>query len=286
MNKGKYLYIIAGPTASGKTQKALDLASEWNTEIISADSRQFYKEMNIGTAKPSNEQLKTVPHHFISNISIHDTYDAGKYEKEVLVLLDQLFNKYDRLIMVGGSGLFIKAITSGFDAFPAIDTNIREELQAKYSTEGIEILQKIVSDNDPEYYARVDIYNHRRLQRAAEIILQTGRAFSSYQSSIPKERDFNIVKNIIELPREQVYNQINKRVLDMIEQGLEAEAMSLYPFRNLRPLQTVGYNEWYKSAEGIYSRDKAIELIQQNTRNYAKRQMTWFRNDGGWKVLK
>ena len=285
MKKGKYLYIIGGPTASGKTQTAIDLALKWNTEIISADSRQFYREMNIGTAKPSIEQLNTVPHHFINNISIHDTYDAGLYEKEVLALMEVLFAQHDRLIMVGGSGLFIKAITNGFDQFPAIDFEVKEKVQAGYETEGMAFLQKIVSDKDPEYYARVDNFNHRRLQRAAEIILQTGNPFSSYQSGIPKERDFTIVKNLIDVPREQLYNQINNRVVEMVAQGLETEADALYPFRMLRPLQTVGYTEWFKVKDGVYNKDKAIEMIQQNTRNYAKRQMTWFRNDGGWQTL-
>ncbi len=285
MKKGKYLYIIGGPTAVGKTQRAIELALKWNTEIISSDSRQFYREMNIGTAKPSLIQLDTVQHHFINNLSIHDNFDAGLYEEQVMTLLSELFVKHDKLIMVGGSGLFIKAITNGFDQFPAIDPEVRAKVEAGFASEGIEFLQKIVSEKDQSYFARVDSYNHRRLQRAAEIILQTGNSFSSYQSGMPKERDFNIVKNLVDIPREQLYKQINNRVLDMVEQGLEEEAIALYQFRQLRPLQTVGYNEWFKVREGIYNKDKAIEMIQQNTRNYAKRQMTWFRNDGGWEVL-
>lgn len=285
MNKGKYLYIIGGPTASGKTSKAIDLALEWQTEIISADSRQFYKEMNIGTAKPSLEQLNLVPHHFINNISIHDSYDVGLYEEQVLELLAKLFESNDRVVMVGGSGLFIKAITHGFDAFPLVDLAIKNELQRRLSEEGIEVLQKIVSDNDPDYYAKVDINNSRRLQRAAEIILQTGHTFSSYHSGIAKKREFNIIKKMIDIPREQLYLQINNRVLDMIEQGLQEEATTLYPYNQLRPLQTVGYSEWFKYIEGFYTQEKTIEMIQQNTRNYAKRQLTWFRNDGGWESL-
>lgn len=282
MNKGKYLYIIGGPTASGKTAKAIDLALEWQTEIISADSRQFYQEMNIGTAKPGLEQLNLVPHHFINNISIHDSYDVGLYEEQVLELLTKLYESNDRVIMVGGSGLFIKAITHGFDTFPAIDLELKNELQRRLKEEGIEVLQKIVSDKDPDYYAKVDINNSRRLQRAAEVILQTGQTFSSYHSGIAKKRDFNIIKKMIDIPREQLYRQINSRVLDMIEQGLQDEAAALYPYNQLRPLQTVGYSEWFKYFEGIYTQEKTIEMIQQNTRNYAKRQLTWFRNDGGW----
>ncbi len=282
MIRDKYLYIIGGPTASGKTARALELAQKLNTCIISADSRQFYKEMNIGTAKPKNDELQLVKHYFINNLSIKDEYNVGTYEHEVISLLDHLFIENDVVIMVGGSGLFIKSVTDGLDDFPEIEPEIRAEAKSLFESKGLAGLQELVCSNDPKFYSTVDINNPRRLMRAAEIILQTGCPFSNYRSASPKRRKFSVIKEYIDIDRTLLYNRINNRVLHMVDEGLKDEAFDLMSFRHLGPLQTVGYQEWFQYFEGSISVDRAIELVQQNTRRYAKRQVTWFKKDGGW----
>lgn len=278
----KYLYIIGGPTASGKTALAVNEAIRLNTVVISADSRQFYREMSIGTAKPSQQELDSVPHFFINNLSIHDEYDVGTYESEVIHLLDDLYKKHDIVIMAGGSGLFIKAVTDGLDDFPEIESEVKEKCQLILDNEGIEGLQQFVRQKDPQYFAEVDIQNPRRLLRAAEVILQSGQTYSGFRKKSRKIRNFATIKYLINPERELLYDRINLRVLQMVAQGLEAEARQLYAYRHSKPLQTVGYQEWFDYFDGKITRNQAIELIQQNTRRYAKRQLTWFRNDGGW----
>ena len=282
MNRDKYLYTIGGPTASGKTSLAIELAKKLDSVIISADSRQFYKEMTIGTAKPTEQELATVKHYFINNLSIHDNYNAGIYEQEVLSLLQTLFQQHDTVIMVGGSGLFLKAVLEGFDSFPKIEPAIKVNVTDIFEKGGIQALQQLVSKADPIYFNSMDTQNPRRLQRAAEIILQTGRTLSDFRTGNVKAREFKIIKHVIEKERSILYKDIDNRVLQMVENGLKSEALSLFPFKDLKPLQTVGYQEWFSFFENEISETKAIELIQQHSRNYAKRQITWFKNDGGW----
>jgi tRNA dimethylallyltransferase len=290
----KSLIVICGPTAVGKTAVAIQLAKHFHTEIISADSRQFYREMNIGTAKPTEEELAEIKHHFINNLSINDTYTAGDYEKEALKVLDKIFETKDVAIMVGGSGLFIKAVCEGFDSFEKNDTD--EEVINRIKEMPLEEMQAEVARLDPEYYEKADRLNPRRLQRALEVIYTTGRKYSEQRKGEKAVRNFNIIKIGLELPREQLYGRINNRVDEMLKVGLWEEATVLYPFRHLQPLQTVGYQEVFDSIDqtansqiqnppnplykgGINSRETAAEKIKQNTRRYAKRQMTWFKKD-------
>lgn len=274
----KTLLVICGPTAIGKTALAIEVARRLQTEIISADSRQFYREMSIGTAKPSAAELAEVPHHFINNLSIHDHYTAGMYEKDVLPLLDRLFETHPIVVMVGGSGLFIKAVCEGFDDFQndVITDDVKERVRALT----LEQMQQEVARLDPAHYAVVDKQNPRRLQRALEVIYGTGRKYSEQRSGEKAERPFSIVKVGLELERPLLNDRINYRVDQMIADGLWAEAESLYPYKHLQPLQTVGYQEIYDAIDGKTTREQAIELIKQNTRQYAKRQMTWFKKDG------
>ena len=269
--------MICGPTAVGKTAIAIQLAKQLSTEIISADSRQFYREMSIGTAKPTKEELAEVKHHFINNLSIQDNYTAGDYEKEALKVLEKIFETHDTVVMVGGSGLFIKAVCEGFDDFQA--NEIDEETIKKIKEMPLEALQTEVARLDPEYYEKVDRLNPRRLQRALEVIYTTGRKYSEQRKGGKAKRDFNIVKLGLELPREQLYERINHRVDEMIKSGLWKEATALYPYRHLQPLQTVGYQEVFDSIDGKLTKAEAIEKIKQNSRYYAKRQMTWFKKD-------
>lgn len=273
----KILLVICGPTAIGKTALAIDVAKRLQTEIISADSRQFYREMSIGTAKPTAAELAEVPHHFINNLSIHDHYTAGKYEKEVLALLDQLFEKHHIVVMVGGSGLFIKAVCEGFDDF--YDSGITDEVKERVRALTLEQMQAEVEKLDPAFYEVVDKHNPRRLQRALEVIYGTGQKYSEQRSGEKTQRPFAIVKVGLELDRPILNERINHRVDQMIIDGLWAEAEALYPFRYLQPLQTVGYQEIFDCMDGKVTRDEAISLIKQNTRQYAKRQMTWFKKD-------
>ena len=275
----KQLIVIAGPTASGKTALAIELALKLNTVIISADARQFYKEISIGTAKPSAAELSMVPHYCINNLSIHDNYDVGKYETEVVELLDELFQHHNQIILCGGSGLFIKAVTDGLDEMPVAEEELRTSLRQQYTEKGLGWLQQMVKEKDPTFYANTDIQNPVRLLRALEVIEQTGLPFSSFHKKNPKPRTFQSIKICLDIPRKTLYQRIDERVISMFEQGFENEARSVYPHKDINALQTVGYTELFEYFDGLISLKRAVELIQQHSRNYAKRQLTWFRRD-------
>ncbi len=273
------LVCIVGPTAIGKTDVAISLAQQFTTEIVSADSRQFFKEMTIGTAKPLPEELAAVPHHFINSHSITEPFSVGDFEKAGLLLLEKLFKKHAIVFLVGGSGLYVQAITQGFDNLPKAPPEIRAELNKQLTEEGIERLQKRLEALDPTYYAEVDICNPQRLIRALEVCISTGQTFSSYRSHAANERLFEVLTIGLNTERSQLYTQINKRVDNMMELGLLAEVETLLPYRDLNALQTVGYQELFNFFGGIKSLDKAVEEIKQNTRHFAKRQLTWFRKN-------
>ena len=278
----KNLVVIVGPTAIGKTDVGIMLAKHLDTEIISADSRQIFKELNAGTAKPSNEQLAEVKHHFISNKSIYDEYNASKYEFEVMALLNKLFKKHQYIVMVGGSGLYIDAVCKGIDDIPSPEREIRNSLLKQHEEEGIEGLRLLLKKLDPEYYEVVDLKNPNRIIKALEISILTGKPYSSFLSKKQKKRDFSIQKTGLNINRDILYDRINKRVDIMVEQGLIDEARSLYPVykaKGLNALKTVGYKELFDHFDGRTTLEEAISLIKRNTRRYARRQITWFRKD-------
>ena len=277
MNYKNTLLIISGPTAIGKTSLSIDLATKLKTEIISADSRQFYKNMNIGTAKPSEDELLVVQHYFINTLDIEEDYNAGQYSEEVLELLPDLFQKYPIVIMTGGSGLYIKAVTEGLDILPEVDPAIRKELSNLFNESGIAALQQLLKKEDPSYYKVVDKNNPQRLIRALEICLGSGQPYSSFRKMEAAERSFNILHIGLDMDRKELYERINKRVDKMIEEGLVEEARKLYPLRNKNALQTVGYQELFDHFDGKFGLDEAIRLIKRNTRRFAKRQLTWLR---------
>lgn len=275
----KKLIVIAGPTAVGKTRVAIECAQFFNTEIISADSRQFFKEIPIGTAAPTAEEQALVTHHCVGNLSVSNYYNVYKYETDVLQLLETLFAKFDVVVLSGGSGMYIDALCKGIDEIPDIDTKIREQIVQQFENEGIESLRVQLQKLDPDYYAIVDLKNPKRLIRALEVCVQTGKPYSLLRTNNEKKRPFSIQKIALNLPREELYNRINQRVEIMLEQGLEAEARSMYPFRNYTPLKTVGYREFFDYFDGTIDYNTAVEKIKQNSRNYAKRQITWFKRD-------
>jgi tRNA dimethylallyltransferase len=277
--KNKFLLIILGPTATGKTNIAIRTAKLFNTEIISADSRQIYKELKIGTAVPDTSQLSRIQHHFIHHISIHDYYNVSIYEQEVLSLLDELFKKYHMIVMVGGSGLYIDTICHGIDDLPAVDTELRKKLLKKLGKEGIEALRFELKRIDPEYYSRVDLQNPKRILKALEVTYMTGVPYSSLLTGPKKERPFNIIKTGLHTVREELYARINARVDLMIDKGLVDEAKKLYPYRDINALKSVGYREIFEYFDGKRSLDETIEMIKRNTRHYARRQLTWFKKD-------
>jgi tRNA dimethylallyltransferase len=277
MNKSKVLIVIAGPTAIGKTALAIKIARHFNTEILSADSRQFFKEMSIGTAKPTNEELQAAKHHFINSHNIKEQVSVGSYEKEALELLHQLFQSHDVLVMVGGSGLYINAVLHGFDELPPVKEDIRKSLNDKLLNEGIIPLQQELQAIDPAYYAEVDIHNPQRIIRALEVYHSTGTTFSSFRSGIKKERPFKTIIIGLDMPREKLYERINTRVDLMIAQGLIDEVKTLQEYKHLNSLNTVGYSEIFDFLEGKITLVQAIDAIKQNTRRFAKRQLTWFR---------
>lgn len=281
LESDKYLVVVVGPTAVGKTDLCINLAKKFNTEIISSDSRQFYREMELGTAKPSQDELREVKHHFINNLSIFDDYDVRKFEKEAVDLMETLFESHDVLVMTGGSGLFVNAICEGFDDIPDIDPSIRKSLNDLYEKEGIVAIQEKLKKLDPEYYTSVDINNPQRLIRGCEVSLGAGKPFSSYRVKKKTSRPFNIIKIGLEREREELYDRINYRMDLMVEAGLFNEAEKLFPHRELNALQTVGYSEIFGYLEGGYDKDEAIRLLKRNSRRYAKRQITWFRRDNG-----
>lgn len=275
----KTLIVITGPTAVGKTTIAIELAKQFKAEIISADSRQFYREMNIGTAKPTAEELIQAKHHFINSHSITENFSVGDFEKQGLALLDNIFHTHNTVILVGGSGLYIKAICEGFDDLPSVTSQIRDKLNLELSNKGIAYLQEKLKLVDPVYYAQVDLNNPQRLIRALEVAETTGKPFSSYRKATINQRPFQVIKIGLTLPREILYQRINQRVDDMVENGLVDEARSLLPYRHLNALNTVGYSELFDYFDGKNDLDTAIALIKQNTRRFAKRQLTWFRKD-------
>ncbi len=275
----KTLIVIAGPTAVGKTAVAIELAKKLKAEIISADSRQFFKEMSIGTAKPTDVELSQAEHHFINSHSITENFSVGDFEKQVLALLEIIFQKHDTVILVGGSGLYIKAICEGFDELPTASPQIRESLNLEFKEKGIVYLQEKLKLADPVYYQQVDLNNPQRIIRALEVTESTGKPFSSYRKAETNKRPFQIIKIGLNLPREVLYQRINQRVDDMITQGLVEEARSLLPYRDLNALNTVGYAELFDYFDGKTDLKTAVELIKQNTRRFAKRQLTWFRKD-------
>jgi tRNA dimethylallyltransferase len=275
----KTLIVIAGPTASGKTAAAIRLAQHYNAVILSADSRQFYREMAIGTAKPSLDELAAAKHYFIDSHSVTEPFSVGDFEKQGLALLDELFLIRDKVILVGGSGLYIKALCEGFDEIPHADPAIREQLNDEFAKNGIIPLQEELKQADPVYYAEADINNPQRIIRALEVYRETGVPFSSYRKAKINTRPFNILKIALDLPREVLYKRINQRVDMMIKDGLVDEVKSLIPYRQVNALNTVGYSELFDYFDGKTDLPKAIELIKQNTRRFAKRQLTWFRKD-------
>lgn len=275
----KTCIVIVGPTAVGKTSLAVKTAQHFQTKIISADSRQCFKELNIGVAKPSVEELEMAEHFFISSHSIHDNVNAAVFEQYALQKINEIFRNNDIAVMVGGTGLYVKAFCNGIDEVPVIDPAIRKEILAGYEREGLEWLQKQVEKNDPVYFARGEIKNPQRLMRALEVKLSTGRSIMVFQTQQKKKRDFDIIKIGLELPREQLYKNINSRVDAMIKAGLVDEVKKLEPYKKLNALQTVGYRELFGHLTGDLNLEDAIEIIKINTRQYAKRQMTWFRKD-------
>lgn len=273
----KLLLVVAGPTASGKTALAIQLAQHYNTSILSADSRQFYQEMEIGTAKPSAEELAAAPHHFINSLSIQQDYNIGDFERDTLAFLEELYQEQDLAVMVGGSGLYIKAVCEGLDVFPPVPAGIREDLVQLLEEQGIEALQQELAVADPIYYNKVDQANPHRLIRALEVCRATHQAFSSFQGKGKTARPFKALTLAIEWERAALYDRINKRVDIMVKAGLVEEARALYPYQQFNALQTVGYRELFDHFEGLTDLPTAIELIKRNTRRYAKRQLTWLR---------
>lgn len=275
----KRLIVVVGPTAVGKTAECIRLAGMLNTEIVSADSRQFYKEMNIGVARPSVSELATIPHHLIAHISVSQDYNAAMYERDALDVIGKLFQEKDDVVLTGGSGLYVNAVCNGMDDIPDKDESIRQELNDLFDKQGLEPLQRELQEKDPEYWEIVDKHNHIRLIRALEVCRQTGRTFSSFRSQKKTKRNFDIIKIGIKRSRENLLERIYQRVDCMIGQGLIEEVRGLYGYRNLQALNAVGYKEIFDFLDGKTSLQEAVELIKINTRRYAKRQMTWFCKD-------
>ncbi len=275
----KYLIIIAGPTAVGKTNLAIQLAGHFNSEIINADSRQIYHEMVIGTAVPSPDQLAAVKHHLIGHKSIHDYYNASLFETETITLLDRLFALSDAVIMTGGSGMYIDAVCRGIDDIPTVSLQIRNQLHTDYLKMGLAGIQKRLRELDPAYYQIVDQSNPKRILKALEIAEMTGRPYSSFLSGKAKQRSFSTIEIGLNIPRQDLYNRINDRVDGMMAHGLLQEADGLRNFRHLNALNTVGYKELFRFFDGICSLEEAVDQIKAHTRQYARRQITWFRKD-------
>ena len=273
------LISIVGPTAIGKTSLSIALAQAFNTEIISADSRQFFREMNIGTAVPSSEELAAVPHHFIQHISVEDPYSVGDFERDALKKLEQLFQSHQNVIMVGGSGLYVDAVTKGLDEFPDIAPEIRNTLNDVYASQGLPALQEKLRHLDPEYFSEVDKENPHRLIRALEVCLGTGKPYSSFRSKKTAQRPFKSLLIGLTAEREVIYDRINRRVDIMMEQGLLQEVQALVARKDLNALNTVGYKEIFQYLEGKYSLEEAVAEIKKNSRRFAKRQLTWFRRN-------
>lgn len=276
--KIKYVVLVVGPTAVGKTELCVQLAHHLKTEIVSCDSRQFYKELSIGTAKPSADEMGGIVHHFIDSHSVVQHYSAGDYERDALALLAALFEKHDMVIVTGGSGLFVKALTDGLDEMPTAALSIREKLMERLEVEGVDILANELKEKDSAYAETVDLKNSQRVVRALEVIAATGRPFSDFHQKTKQNREFRWIKIGLEREREQLYQRINQRMDVMLENGLIEEVKSLTAFRHHNALQTVGYKEVFDYLDGIYDYTTMVELLKRNSRRYAKRQMTWFKN--------
>ena len=275
----KNLIVIVGPTAIGKTSMSIKIAKALGCEIVSADSRQFYKEMKIGTAVPTTQELSEAKHHLIQHISVQDNYSVGDFEKEAIELIEKLFQNNKYVVLVGGSGLYVDAITKGLDDFPDIDPRVRTQLQKLLDNEGIEALQSRLKTLDPEHYQKVDINNPHRIMRALEVCIGTGKTYTSFLSKPKKLRSFSVIKIGLTADREVIYDRINQRVDIMLEEGLVEEVKGLQPFESLNALNTVGYKEIFNTLNGEWALDFAISEIKKNTRRFAKRQLTWFRKD-------
>ncbi len=280
-SKGKTVIVVAGPTASGKTAVAIELARHFATEIISCDSRQCFRELNTGVARPSEEELAIVPHHFIATHSIHEEVTAVTFEQYALQKCSELFRKYDVVIMAGGTGLYIKAFCGGFDKIPDIDPGIRSAIISAYETNGLQWLQQQVKEKDPLFFTEGEMQNPQRIMRALEVLEGTGRSILSFRKGQKQQRGFNILKIGLELPREELYRNINERVDSMMKNGLLEEVKSLTQWQYLNALQTVGYKELFEFLNGSATLETAIEKIKLNTRHYAKRQLTWFKKEEG-----
>jgi tRNA dimethylallyltransferase len=277
--KNKILITVCGPTAVGKTELCINLAKKFNTVIISSDSRQFFQEISLGTAKPSEAELKEVKHYFINNLSIHEDYDVNKFEKDSLLLMESLFSDYDILIMTGGSGMYLDAIYHGLDPIPSVNNEIRVQIIKEYEQKGLSFLQQEVKNCDPNYFEIVDQKNPQRLMRALEVFRATGNPISQYRQKSKVQRPFKVIKIGLERPREELYKRIDHRMDKMIANGLFEEVEKFYSLKHLNALQTVGYTEIFRHLDGEYDKEEAIRLLKRNSRRYAKRQLTWFKKD-------
>ena len=279
MSSAKTLIVITGPTAVGKTALCLDIAQHFGIPIINADSRQIYKELKIGTASPTSEQLQLVPHYFVGSLSLTDYYSASLFEQQVLEILSRQFREHDFALMAGGSMMYIDAVCDGIDDIPTVDDVTRETLKRRLAQEGLEALVEQLKELDPEYYAIVDRQNPRRVVHGLEICLMTGKTYTSFRKREKKERPFRIVKIGLNRPREELYDRINQRVDQMMQQGLLEEAKALYPMRQMNALNTVGYKELFDYLDGRWPLEEAVERIKGNTRRYARKQLTWYKKD-------
>ena len=275
----KKIIVIVGPTAIGKTEYSIKIAKKYRTEIISCDSRQFYKELKIGTAPPNDKQLKEVKHHFIHNLSIHDNYSAGAFEKDAIKKIQEIHKKKDNIILVGGSGLYVDAVCNGFNIIPTVSKEIRQDINLLYENKGIEWLKEKVKNIDPNSFTKENYNNPQRLLRILEVYYQTKKPLSFFHNNKKKEREFIIQKIGLKIEREKLYDKINQRVDKMIKNGLVKEVTNLIQYKNINALQTVGYKEIFEFLENKISLENAIEKIKRNTRRFAKRQITWFKKD-------
>ena len=275
----KYLIVLVGPTASGKTKLSIDIANLYDAEILSADSRQFYKELEVGTAKPNKVELSQVKHHFINNLSIHDNYSAGKYKTEVDSVLINYFKKNNCAVLVGGSGLFVDVVCNGIDDIPKVPNELRNKVREYYKINGLNYIQNLLKQYDKKHYNVIDLSNPQRILRALEVCIYTKKPFSSFLIKKQEKNNFHLIKIGLNPPREMLYENINSRVDSMIKNGLIDEALNLVDFKNLNSLQTVGYKELFDFFDNQISEKEAIDLIKRNTKKYAKKQMTWFKRD-------
>ena len=275
----KYLIVLVGPTASGKTKLGIDIANLYDAEILSADSRQFYKELEVGTAKPNKVELSKAKHHFINNLSIHDNYSVGKYKTEVDSVLINYFKKNNYAVLVGGSGLFVDVVCNGIDDIPKVPNELRNKVREYYKINGLNYIQNLLKKYDKKHYNVIDLSNPQRILRALEVCIYTKKPFSSFLIKKQQKNNFHLIKIGLNPPREMLYENINSRVDLMIKNGLIDEALNLVDFRNLNSLQTVGYNELFDCFDNKISEKEAIDLIKRNTKKYAKKQMTWFKRD-------